>query len=189
MRKYIYLTLLIFVLFMFSCASDDVVLGEKFVPIKNIPKGKALVYIYRPTMWAALLSYDIFVNGNYLIKLPANSYFPYFANPGKNVFFAETEVKKQVALNAEAGKTYYLLCSVTPGFWVGHPYFEFVKEKEGMEDLPPLKIAINNPDKDDEPKKEIKKEVKQEVKQEVKKSAAASTSKNASAAKKPVKKK
>ena len=136
MKRFFCLTAMAFLLILTSCESMlDIKATEKFVPAGEIPQGKALVYIYRPTVWAALVNYKIYNNGEYIIKLPVNSYFPLVINSGENVFSAKTEIEKKITIDAKPGKTYFLLTSVTPGFFVGHPYFEFVDEKEWTEDL------------------------------------------------------
>jgi hypothetical protein len=150
MKKFIYLLMVIFLFAFYSCESGgDIKVGENFTPVKEIPAGKALVYLYRPTAWAFLAYYKISANGKEIITLPVNGYYPLFVEPGKVVFSAETEVKKEIALDAEQGKTYYLLTSVTPGFWVGHPYFKFVEEKEWLDDVAKysLKLTIKSDEK------------------------------------------
>ncbi|MBN2545162.1 MAG: DUF2846 domain-containing protein [Spirochaetes bacterium] len=130
MRKRVYLFLIFFITLALSCLSTvKVEIGDAFKEIR-VPKGKALIYLYRPSMWAGTLHYDIKVNGKKLIALKGNTYYPYVVNPGKYTFTAKTEVEKSVSINAQAGKKYYLLASVTPGFWVGHPYLEFVTLNE-----------------------------------------------------------
>lgn len=93
----------------FTC---NAVLSQKFSPIKEIPDGKALVYIYRPkNMVGGALHYTVNANDEKVSEyhLRNKSYLVYFAEPGRYTFWAQvTNTRRAVDLDVEAGKTYYI---------------------------------------------------------------------------------
>jgi hypothetical protein len=113
--KSIFKTLFLFTL-IFTCNS---VFSQKFSPVKEIPEGKALVYIYRPgSMSGAAVHYTVNANDEKVSEsqLRNNSYLVYFAKPGRYTFWAQANGRREVDLDVEAGKTYYVrgdCCSLT----------------------------------------------------------------------------
>ena len=113
--KSILKTLFLFTL-IFTCNS---VFSQKFSPVKEIPEGKALVYIYRPgSMNGAAVHYTVNANDEKVSEshLRNNSYLVYFAKPGRYTFWAQANGRREVDLDVEAGKTYYVkgdCCSLT----------------------------------------------------------------------------
>ena len=93
----------------FSCNS---VFSQKFEPVKEIPEGKALVYIYRPHRLAGMI-YHYTVNANEEkvseAHLKDKSYLVYFAKPGRYTFWGEYMGARLAAdLDVEVGETYYI---------------------------------------------------------------------------------
>ena len=89
--------------------------GYKKVPfqeIKEIPEGKALVYIFRPSnMVGAALHYTVNVDDQKVseVHLKNGTYLVYFADPGNNIFWEQFGAKRiEVPVEVEAGKTYYI---------------------------------------------------------------------------------
>ncbi|MEI7662273.1 MAG: DUF2846 domain-containing protein [Bacteroidota bacterium] len=86
--------------------------AQDFQPVKEIPAGKALVYIYRTSsIVGAAVSYSI--NANQVkvseARLKNGTYMVYFADPGKIMFWGQViNYRKEVTLEVEAGKTYYI---------------------------------------------------------------------------------
>jgi len=97
--------------FVFVCAGTSV-FSQKFEPVKEIPEGKALVYIYRPgSMVGAAVHYTVNANEEKVsdAHLKNKSYLVYFADPGRYTFWAQvTNTRREVDLDVEAGKTYYI---------------------------------------------------------------------------------
>ena len=99
-----------FVIFLiFTCNS---VFSQKFKPVEEIPEGKALVYIYRPgSMVGAAVHYTVNANDEKVSEshLKNKSYLVYFADPGRYTFWGQvTNTRREVDLDVEAGKTYYI---------------------------------------------------------------------------------
>jgi hypothetical protein len=86
--------------------------SQKFAPVTEIPEGKALVYIYRPgSMVGAAVHYSINANDTKVSEshLRNKSYLVFFADPGRYTFWAQvTNTRREVDLDVEAGKTYYV---------------------------------------------------------------------------------
>lgn len=99
---------LLFVLAM-TCNS---IFAQKFEPVKEIPEGKGLVYIYRPgSMLGAAVHYTINANDSIVSKahLKNGTYLVFFADPARYTFWAQvTNTRREVDLDVEAGKTYYV---------------------------------------------------------------------------------
>ncbi len=106
--KHLFENLLVIVL-LFSCTT---VFSQKFEPVKEIPEGKGLVYIYRPgSLVGAAVHYSISANEEKVSEahLKNKSYLVYFADPGRYTFWAQvTNTRREVDLDVEAGKTYYI---------------------------------------------------------------------------------
>ncbi|MDD3878011.1 MAG: DUF2846 domain-containing protein [Bacteroidales bacterium] len=92
-----------------TCSS---VFSQKFTPIRDIPEGKALVYIYRPgSMVGAAVHYSVNANDVKVSEahLRNKSYLVFFADPGRYTFWAQvTNTRREVDLDVEAGETYYI---------------------------------------------------------------------------------
>jgi len=101
-------TLFLFTLIV-TCSS---VFSQKFTPVKEIPEGKALVYIYRPgSMLGAAVHYTVNANDEKVNEhhLRNKTYLVYFAEPGRYTFWAQvSNTRREVDLDIEAGKTYYI---------------------------------------------------------------------------------
>jgi hypothetical protein len=86
--------------------------SQKFEPVKEIPPGKALIYIYRPgSMVGALVHYTVNANDEKVSEahLRNNTYLVFFADPGSHTLWREVSgARSKVILNVEAGKTYYV---------------------------------------------------------------------------------
>jgi hypothetical protein len=99
---------LLFVLAM-TCNS---IFSQKFEPVKEIPEGKGLVYIYRPgSMVGAAVHYTVNANDAKVSEahLKNGTYLVFFADPARYTFWAQvTNTRREVDLDVEAGKTYYV---------------------------------------------------------------------------------
>jgi hypothetical protein len=106
--RYITKVLVLFV----ALLTGNVVFSQKFAPVTEIPEGKALVYIYRPgSMVGAAVHYSINANETKVSEahLRNKSYLVFFADPGRYTFWAQvTNTRREVDLDVEAGKTYYV---------------------------------------------------------------------------------
>lgn len=90
----------------------NAIFAQKFQEAKAIPKGKGVVYIYRPWNAAGALTYyqvkvnkENVSNGHHLRN---GKYLVHMAEPGMNTFWAYDGSKMRVEIEVEADKTYYI---------------------------------------------------------------------------------
>ncbi len=130
----------VFAAFLSGCASFN---GPKFSKYEEVPKGKAIVYFYRPSAFMGKgVSYDVWVDGinKPFTRIYNGGYFPYITSPGKVLFKAKTEAEKEVAVDAKAGESYYVWCSIGVGLFVGRPHLEQVTKEVADPDLKECKL-------------------------------------------------
>ncbi len=100
--------LFLFALILTSCS----VHLQKFIPIEEIPEGKAIVYIYRPgSMLGAAVHWTVNANDEKVSEnhLRNKTYLVYYAEPGRYTIWGQvTNTRREVDIDVEAGKTYYV---------------------------------------------------------------------------------
>lgn len=100
-----------------SCQTID---GPMFTAGPKPPKGKALVYFYKPVAYGKSI-YVLYVNGWPITKLMRGGYFPYYVPPGDLKMVADKharlgellevldiEPKYKLAFQVDADKVYYV---------------------------------------------------------------------------------
>ena len=103
---------------------------------------KGLVYFYREKkLMGAMISYNIKENEQIIGAIANGTYFYVFADPGAHSYTASTESDSSRTLQVEAGKTYYVECSVEMGVLAGRPALKIASEAEAKSVLPGLKYA------------------------------------------------
>jgi hypothetical protein len=136
MRKIKNLALVVMIVALFtSCGTTG-----KFIKVSNsfpaAENGKGVVYFYRPSAFTgAAVSYNIFHDNQIIGASKNGKYFYYQSNPGLQVFSATTEVKRELAVDIETGKSYYVKSSVVLGFLVGRPKFSIENESIALEEI------------------------------------------------------
>jgi len=99
---------LCFALLALLCIS---VSAQKFEPLNEIPVGKSVVYIYRPSNFVgALTHYQVHANKQIVSQafLRNNTYLIFITDPGRYTFWAAGGAMA-IDLNvAESGKCYYV---------------------------------------------------------------------------------
>lgn len=88
-------------------------------PRVNKADETATVYIFRGGQFVgALANWSIYANGEKICKLSNNKYIKETVKPGKIIYTAKLggmsvmKKKTEVEINAEAGKSYYIMCNV-----------------------------------------------------------------------------
>ena len=103
---------------------------------------KGLVYFFRERKFVGgAISYNVKENGNIIGAIGNGTYFFMFADPGSHSYSASTEATSSRTLDIEAGKTYYIECSVEMGVFAGRPSLKITSEAEGKAVLPSLQYA------------------------------------------------
>jgi hypothetical protein len=122
--------LLVAALAMSGCAS-----GPPFQKIDDIPTGKGLIYIYRPSvMHGAVLVPYVVINDLNAIPLKIGGYYPYFSSPGEITISVIHTAKRSITISVKAGETYYVKAG-TIFMAVGVPYIELVPAEVGLPEV------------------------------------------------------
>jgi hypothetical protein len=102
----------------------------------------AAVYFLRESAFVGGgVSYFIFEDATKIGLLKSGTYFVHKAAPGKHTYWAETEGKSSVTLDAQAGQTYYIEGGIGIGFWAGRPQLSEVTRPVAERILPDLKYV------------------------------------------------
>jgi hypothetical protein len=98
-----------------SCSS----LGQQYTPVKEIPEGKALVYIFFPGDQKPGRGPDFIISAaeKPIVKMEKGGYFVYFADPGELKLTSKLALKLYVAglLNISLAPTESINLTIDPG--------------------------------------------------------------------------
>lgn len=84
--------------------------ADDFIPAK--------IVIYRENVYqGSAISYKVYLNDAFLVKLKNNSYFEYECFPGDYRMYASNLAGSGISLKVEEGKTYYVRFGINVGFW------------------------------------------------------------------------
>jgi len=126
-----YAFLLVMISLMAGCAS-----GLPFKSITEIPQGKGLVYVYRPSgVVGCAVSFDVYAGNENLGRLLPGGYLTYFANPGELELWGKTEAKGSITLDVKANQIQYVKGSLSVGFFVGRPVLMVVEPEIGQQEI------------------------------------------------------
>jgi hypothetical protein len=106
------------------------------------PEGKGQIIFFRDKKFAgSAVRYKVREGETELGKLISGGYFVVPVEPGTHQYVVHSEAKDILTLEVEAGETYYVVGSVTMGFFAGHPNLSPSDKAtfDGM--LPKLKFA------------------------------------------------
>jgi hypothetical protein len=129
-----------FCLFVFCAVLAGCASGPAFKPVSSIPEGKALIYVYRPSVMhgAALVPYVV-VNDSRALPLKNGGYYTYAATPGSVTVAVTHTGQRSVTLEVKAGETYYVKGG--PVFMAfGVPYVERASAEVGLKELSECKL-------------------------------------------------
>lgn len=106
--------------------------------VKNmqVPAGKSIAYIVRPTFLGKPFGTDITANDEYLGTTQGGIYVYAVLAPGDyNIKVTGHDNDPEIMLKLEAEKTYYIYQSVYPGLLKGIGKLEVVSQEEGRKAL------------------------------------------------------
>jgi hypothetical protein len=104
-------------------------------PTPAAPADKGLVYIVRPSDSGSRIQTRLGVNGMWVGANNGNNYFFVRLDPGLYYFCSQGQDRSALALNVEAGKTYYLQQTVTTGMTKSRSSLDIVTDQLGREGL------------------------------------------------------
>jgi len=100
----------------------------------------AILNVYRHSGYGAIINYDLYLGDSVICRVTNNFKTTiHIKKDGLNTLWARTESKSEVPINIEIGKTYYLRCGITMGFFVGHPKLEIIDSKTGKNEFESFK--------------------------------------------------
>ena len=112
--KTVVLTLICSLVFIAGCTAN----GPVFSPIKTAEENKAVVYIYRPfSVAGCALTPHVYIDEVKHGPLKNNGYLVYFVEPGKRMFELRDAMWDEpltIYPDIEAGKQYYIRCTLAP---------------------------------------------------------------------------
>jgi hypothetical protein len=117
--------LLLLLLSLSSCAGSSNYMkpsASQLVPTQD----KALVRIMRPSGMGFAVNFNVLDGEKVIGNSVAKSQFDYLANPGRHLFISISENKVFLEADLAAGKLYYVITRIYPGFWRPRVAFEAV---------------------------------------------------------------
>jgi hypothetical protein len=111
---------------------------DKYIPEPDaidsamLMENYAIINVYRPSGVGFLVGYDLHLGDSVICRVKDNSCQSVkIYNDGYNTLWARTEVREEVPIKIEFGRTYYLRCEISMGAFVGHPTLEIVDYHTG----------------------------------------------------------
>ena len=96
----------------------------------------ATVHFYRAGKFAgSFIGYDVKHNDKVIGRIKSGTVVTYRCQPGLQTFTANTESESSFRLAVEAGKTYFVECSLAAGIVVGRPTFRQVFSAEAKKEI------------------------------------------------------
>ena len=144
--------------------------GPGFKPVAKIPKGRAVIYIYRaPEFGGDALSYDVKAHGTVVTTLRNGGYYPYVVTPGQVELWARTAsrpssyrhtsstpeptdadllrlkhigdaAKSVVTIEVKAGQVYYVKGEAGVRYFLGRPRLQMVSREQGESEIKQCKL-------------------------------------------------
>ena len=114
--------------------------AEQFLPDKEeeilLDVDYAILNIYRYGGPGALISFDLYLGDSVICRVQNNYKTTlYIKKDGLSTLWARTEAKSEIPIDIKIGKTYYLLCGITMGAFVGRPKLELIDNRIGKIEL------------------------------------------------------
>ena len=109
--------------------------GTSFRKVEAIPSGKAVIYIYRPSVFGAAVMYNVKHGDRVVATTKARGYYPYITDPGEVELNASTESAASITLDVKPAETYFVRASVSAGFFIGRPRLQVVTREEGEREI------------------------------------------------------
>lgn len=123
--------------------------GPKFSEVEKIEKGKSVVYVYRPSAFVGGgVTYDVHAkksDGSDVVigNLKSGGYLKYKTKPDEIEFWAKTESKSSVTIDAQANKMYCIKGEVGIGFFIGRPHLRIVDNALCMKELKDTSLSVD----------------------------------------------
>jgi hypothetical protein len=96
----------------------------------------AVVHFYRPgKLPGFLIGYNVHVGDSVVYRASNGSHRAVrLTQPGPVTVWAKTEAREEISLMLQAGREYYVRCTIGVGVLVGRPHLKQVTAAEGLEE-------------------------------------------------------
>lgn len=117
--------------------ADDLA-AKAFAPA---PADRAHVYVYRNESFGGAVKLGLLLDGYMVTETAAKTYVLLPVAPGKHVLTSVAENREELALDAAAGKTYFVWQEVKMGVWAARSKLNAVDEAAGKAGVQECKRA------------------------------------------------
>ena len=129
-----------------GCASVPMTPPEADASAKRFqPRpGMANIYLYRNETFGAAVTMSVSLDGRIMGRTGPKTYFLWEVPPGRHEIQSHTENLETLAVNAEAGKSYYIWQEVKMGMFSPRSLLQLMPEAEGRTGVLECQRAADN---------------------------------------------
>ena len=102
--------------------------------------GRANLYVYRNESFGAAIKMPLLLDNMAIGDTAAHTYAFQQLTPGQHMLVSKTEKDVSLAIDAEAGKNYYVWQEVKMGMWAARSALHLVDDKTGEEAVKDCKL-------------------------------------------------
>ncbi|HWM42282.1 MAG TPA: DUF2846 domain-containing protein [Burkholderiales bacterium] len=130
-----------------GCASVPMASQEMDTAAKSyaVKPGTANIYVYRNEQMGAAIKMPVALNGKLVGDTGAKTYLLLQVPPGKHQLVSKTENDATLAVNAEAGRNYFVWQEVKMGMMVARSQLHLVDEPTGKAGVAECSLAQTLP--------------------------------------------
>ena len=131
----------------FYCSTAKLASPEEGQRLRTMaaPPDKALVYIVRPAIGGAAIGMNLTCDGIHIGSTNGKRYIYALVSPGKHEFVSHAENKDELAIVAEAGKTYFIEQRVVIGILMPRSRLKRMDDAKGRGKLAKCKLSGDCP--------------------------------------------
>jgi hypothetical protein len=130
-----------------GCASVQMAPPEADTAAKSyaVKPGTANIYVYRNEQMGAAIKMPVALNGKLVGDTGAMTYLLLQVPPGRHELVSKTENDATIAVNAEAGRNYFVWQEVKMGVMSARSLLHIVDEAKGKAGVAECKLAQASP--------------------------------------------
>jgi hypothetical protein len=125
-----------------GCASVQMASADRDASAKTFAVGqeKANIYVYRNESMGAAVKMPVALNGKLVGDTASKTYMRLEVPPGNHTLVSKTENDSVLAVNAEAGKNYFVWQEVKMGMFTARSSLQLVDESTGKSAVQECKL-------------------------------------------------
>lgn len=130
-----------------GCASVQMASEQQDTAAKSyaVKPGTANIYVYRNEQMGAAIKMPVAINGKLVGDTAAKTYLLLQVPPGRHELVSKTENDATLAVNAEAGRNYFVWQEVKMGMMQARSLLHLVDEPTGKAGVAECKLAQTLP--------------------------------------------